>query len=240
MGNPRISVLQNADLDALFSAQCWAELAGSAQRFLARLDLDGFTKKMRITDGLGRTHIHVVSTLPASLQDSFRNLDGTESDPIDMHVNRQGIPLAWEIEDMCDKPGDSPYHELKCLGIRAGWSVATRSEHSFSRIDVYSRQTPDLSRVGLHSDLLLFSCYLNDATRDLWMRLAPKAKVPVLTEREQQCLRWSASGKTSDEIGTILGISKNTVYFHLKRAASKFEVYGTRHAISRAMELRLI
>jgi DNA-binding CsgD family transcriptional regulator len=62
----------------------------------------------------------------------------------------------------------------------------------------------------------------------------------VLTEREQQCLRWSASGKTSDEIGTILGISKNTVYFHLKKAASKFEVYGTRHAISRAMELKLI
>jgi DNA-binding CsgD family transcriptional regulator len=235
-----ISALQNADLDALFAAQDWAELAASARRFLASLDLDGFTKKMRITDGLGRTHIHVVSTLPANLQDRFRNLDGTQADPIDMHVNHQTIPLAWEIENMCAQPGSSSYHELKRLGIRAGWSVATRGEHSFSRVDVYSRQTPDFSQVSLHSDLLLFSCYLNDAARDLWRRLTPKAKVPVLTEREQQCLRWSASGKTSDEIGTILGISKNTVYFHLKRAASKFEVYGTRHAISRAMELRLI
>jgi DNA-binding CsgD family transcriptional regulator len=232
--------LQSGDLAALFDADSWAGFTETAHRFLASRDLDGFMKKMRITDGMGRAHIHVVSTLPASLQDGFRNVNGPDADPIDTHVNRHGIPMTWDIQDTPGSVRSGTYHELKCLGIRAGWSVGTRGEHSFSRVDVYSRRPREFSRTNLHSDLLLFSYYLDDAARALWLRLTPTAKPPVLTEREQQCLRWSASGKTSDEIGTILGISKNTVYFHLKKAASKFEVYGTRHAISRAMELKLI
>lgn len=62
----------------------------------------------------------------------------------------------------------------------------------------------------------------------------------MLTEREQQCFRWSASKETSIEIGTIPGISQNTVYFHLKKAAVKFEVDSTRHVISHAMKTGLI
>lgn len=238
MGSAVAPALQNDDLTALFEAKDWPDLANIAQRFLLGLDLDCFMKKMRITDSIGRMHIQVVSTLPPDLQDGFRKCDDADGDPVDMHVNRQCIPLTWEIHETGSHA--RPYQDLKSLGIRAGWSVATRGEHSFSRIDVYSRRQHDFSRMGLNSHLMLFSCYLNDAARALWSRLAPKVSVPVLTEREQQCLRWSASGKTSEEIGVILGISKNTVYFHLKRAASKFEVYGTRHAISRAMELRLI
>jgi LuxR family quorum-sensing transcriptional regulator LasR len=156
------------------------------------------------------------------------------------HVERLGIPIAWQIETVCAQAPASPYHELRETGILAGLSAAIRSEDSFSRIDFYSKTAGSFSPLRFRSELLLFSCYLNEAARTLWSQQSPKVSAPILTSREQQCLHWSANGKTSNEIGSILGISQNTVYYHLKKAASKFEVYGTRHAISRALQMGLI
>lgn len=62
----------------------------------------------------------------------------------------------------------------------------------------------------------------------------------LLTVREHACLAWSAAGKTGKETALILGISHHTVYFHLKNAARKFEVYTTRQAISHAIRLGLL
>ncbi|WP_352659190.1 helix-turn-helix transcriptional regulator [Mesorhizobium sp. M0317] len=40
---------------------------------------------------------------------------------------------------------------------------------------------------------------------------------PPLSSREKECLLWVAKGKSSWDIETTLGISKNTVNFQLKR-----------------------
>jgi LuxR family quorum-sensing system transcriptional regulator SolR len=51
---------------------------------------------------------------------------------------------------------------------------------------------------------------------------AQKAKWdPKLTEREIDVIRWTAEGKTSEEIGSILGISKRTVDYHIYNIISK-------------------
>jgi DNA-binding NarL/FixJ family response regulator len=45
-----------------------------------------------------------------------------------------------------------------------------------------------------------------------------------LTPREIETLTWSARGKTSDEIATILSLSKRTVDFHIDNARAKLGV----------------
>jgi DNA-binding CsgD family transcriptional regulator len=225
------------DFRTLLESSNWESLASTAQHLLYQLGLDGFMVKMLIADSIGRPLNHVLSTLPAGLNARFCTADSCGSDPVAVHVKSRSVPLTWEIDELCAVP-DSPYDGLKNLGIRTGWSVGARVECSVNRIDIYSRQARDFSRI--ESALLMLSCYLGDASHAIWLRQKLDNNAPTLSEREQQCLRWSAKGKTSSEIGMILGISPNTVYFHLKNAALKFNVYGTRHAISRAMELRLI
>ncbi|MFM9436551.1 DNA-binding CsgD family transcriptional regulator [Janthinobacterium sp. CG_23.3] len=225
---------------ALMQAQDWQQLVRASQDALAPLAVDSFLKIMKIADGAGRTHLHVVSSLPSSVADLFLGADENGSDPVMRHVARTGIPLAWDIDQLCREGPTQIYQGLKASGIRTGLSIAGRSEHNFSRIDFYSMGNASFSGQQQRNHLLLFSCYLNEAARTLWRQQSPKVDTPVLTSRERQCLRWSASGKTSNEIGSILGISQNTVYYHLKKAASKFQVYGTRHAISRAIEMGLI
>ncbi|TGN75043.1 LuxR family transcriptional regulator [Bradyrhizobium yuanmingense] len=61
-----------------------------------------------------------------------------------------------------------------------------------------------------------------------------------LSEREKDCLRWVAKGKSSWEIGKILNISENTVNFHLKNAIRKLGTTNRAHAIAKAIRLGLI
>ncbi|WP_456727161.1 LuxR family transcriptional regulator [Bradyrhizobium sp. USDA 3397] len=62
----------------------------------------------------------------------------------------------------------------------------------------------------------------------------------ALSEREQDCLRWVAAGKSSWEIGKILQISENTVNFHLKNAMRKLGATSRVQAAIVAIRLNLI
>ncbi|WP_445219810.1 autoinducer binding domain-containing protein [Bradyrhizobium sp. Pa8] len=62
----------------------------------------------------------------------------------------------------------------------------------------------------------------------------------TLSEREKDCLRWVAEGKSSWEIGKILNVSENTVNFHLKNAIRKLGTANRTHGIAKAIRLCLI
>ena len=61
-----------------------------------------------------------------------------------------------------------------------------------------------------------------------------------LSDREKACLRWTALGKSSWEIGRILMISENTVIFHIKNAMRKLGVNNRTLAAVKAVQLGLI
>ena len=86
---------------------------------------------------------------------------------------------------------------------------------------------------------MLLHLYMHDAAQAIWQSQTANVKAQLST-REIECLSWSAIGKTSREIGMILGISRRTVYFHLTNVAAKLDVETTRHAISRAVSLGLL
>ena len=68
----------------------------------------------------------------------------------------------------------------------------------------------------------------------------PQAPVEKLTAREIECLRWSAAGKSSDEIAIILTISSHTVVSYLKSAMRKLNAVNRMQAIARACRYRLL
>ncbi|MGO9935039.1 MAG: response regulator [Steroidobacteraceae bacterium] len=62
----------------------------------------------------------------------------------------------------------------------------------------------------------------------------------ALNDREVECLTWSARGKTSPEIATILNIAKRTVNFHIENACRKLNVSTRTEAVVKATSGRLI
>jgi DNA-binding NarL/FixJ family response regulator len=72
------------------------------------------------------------------------------------------------------------------------------------------------------------------ARNEIWSRQV------ALNDRELECLTWSARGKTSPEIGTILSLSKRTVNFHIENACRKLNVSTRTEAAAKATSGRLI
>lgn len=62
----------------------------------------------------------------------------------------------------------------------------------------------------------------------------------VLTEREIQCLSWTAAGKTSLEIAEILGLSEHTVNHYLNQVTRKLEAVNRTQAVVKAIRRGLI
>lgn len=62
----------------------------------------------------------------------------------------------------------------------------------------------------------------------------------LLTAREIEVLRWLAHGKTSRDTAAILGISADTVNFHVKNATAKLGAANKTAAAVRAVVLGLL
>ncbi|TGD75701.1 helix-turn-helix transcriptional regulator [Mangrovimicrobium sediminis] len=58
-----------------------------------------------------------------------------------------------------------------------------------------------------------------------------RQNVESLSDREHEVLTWVSQGKSNEEIGTILGISHNTVKNHLKRIFNKMGVTARSQAV---------
>lgn len=61
-----------------------------------------------------------------------------------------------------------------------------------------------------------------------------------LTRREQEVLLWAAAGKTSSDIGEILGIAERTVTTHVVNAADKLGAHNKTQAVAMAIQRRYI
>jgi DNA-binding CsgD family transcriptional regulator len=59
--------------------------------------------------------------------------------------------------------------------------------------------------------------------------------VPVLSDRQRECLLWVARGKTSAETAMILGIATETVIQHLKMARERYQVHCKQSLIVSAL-----
>ncbi|MBP1850435.1 DNA-binding CsgD family transcriptional regulator [Rhizobium halophytocola] len=62
----------------------------------------------------------------------------------------------------------------------------------------------------------------------------------MLTEREIDCLNWTAAGKTSVEIAEILGLSEHTINHYLNRATRKLDTVNRTQAVAKALRIGLI
>ena len=61
-----------------------------------------------------------------------------------------------------------------------------------------------------------------------------------ISPREREVLNWLKLGKTNAEISDVLGISKNTVKYHLKMIMQKLSTRTRTQTVAAALERRLI
>ncbi|MER9356241.1 LuxR family transcriptional regulator [Mesorhizobium sp. M0514] len=129
--------------------------------------------------------------------------------------------------------------EAAMFGLRSGISVPLRGPNDSFAIMSFAqpcnRECPNRT-----------ISYLQFAAVHFQLRAAKfenqsgVGEVPKLSLRERECILWVTRGKSSWETGKILGISVNTVNFHIKNVMRKLNAANRTAAAIKAVSLGII
>lgn len=148
--------------------------------------------------------------------------------------------LTWSEALFKDAP--DLWQEMQTFGFRHGWTYAVQNGLHDQGILSLSRSSAAITERELQDkqqsmQLVAWFCYV--ACAKLW-RDETVSDLPNLTERESEIMRWSADGKSAQDIADILSISKNTVDFHIKNSVNKLNAPNKTAAVMQATVLGML
>lgn len=188
-----------------------------------------------------------VSTYPEAWVQRYQREGYIFHDPTVARARLSGSAFRWD-----DIPTAGPetastmarriMGEAGDFGVRHGMTVPVHAPDTFGALSL-SLNLPDREALEIHhhgrAAFVMLGMHAHEAARRLLMPGARDlAGMPGgLTNRELDCARWLAEGKTNWEIGQILGISTNTVNAHVTAAMRKLNVHSRAHLVARIVAM---
>lgn len=180
-----------------------------------------------------------LTTYPAAWRDHYRARHYRRVDPVLEAARQVTAPFGWR-----DLPGLMALDPVQRrilgeageAGLADGVSVPLHGAAGQVACLTFARargRVPEVHRQTLARLAHLFAA-------DQLGSGVPAVRLPHLTGRERQCLTWACRGKSSWDIGRILGMSSQTVDFHLRNVRNKFGTGSRVAAGIAAMRLGLI
>lgn len=201
--------------------------------------------------GMSLEQAYLRSNYPAVWRSFYDTEKLVHVDPTVAHCVAHSTSLVWSPSLFRSGPQQIMYEEASGHGLRSGvtlpmhgprgelgilcWVNDARPSRAFDRH--VSAVLPELSLlrdVAFQSGIDFAQMTANPAGELV------KETRPDLSERELECLKWVMVGKTSWEIGQILGISLSTVNFHVMSFKRKLEANSRNQAVIKAIKLGLL
>ncbi|MDW9419201.1 LuxR family transcriptional regulator [Sinorhizobium meliloti] len=181
-----------------------------------------------------------ISTYPEEWQEHCLQNGYDILDPSAKPGVLQWSPLTWDDAYKDPNTADRErriFDEAKEFGLDTGVTIPLpwpwKISPTMSFVRTGTRGLSDFAITYLHAATLLFHIKVVEC-------LDLSADVPRLTARQKECLSWVLKGKSSWDIGTILGITSNTVDFHIKGAMKRLGAVNRMVAAKKAEQLGLI
>ncbi|MEL6794477.1 MAG: LuxR family transcriptional regulator [Pseudomonadota bacterium] len=167
-------------------------------------------------------------------------------DPVALTTRRSRMPFFWDRGAFLRgfrKEQRSVFYEARAFEIGAGYSIPIAGPRGdigvFSLVGARSGDVDDaIGEAG--GSIYLKAVQVHDRMLDLTGARREPDTDHALSPREIECLRWTADGKTSDQIAEIVSISAATVNYHLKNAIAKLDAANRHHAAIKAIRMGMI
>ena len=183
----------------------------------------------------GRT---IITNWPSELLTLFDQANLLQTSPILLRLRQSVLPFRYSMDDISRERGNDASRALfKRFGMNEGAyfpthdALGNRGTVGFAgeKVCFSLQQMMELSYLSLH----------------IYQRLAEIRAIDVrpvetLTDREIDCLNWTAAGKSSAEIADILTLSEHSVNHYLNRATKKLETVNRTQAVAKCLRLGLI
>lgn len=196
----------------------------------------------RMPGGTARTlqSVSVVSSWPAELMTRYDKAVMLPASPVFLRVLGSTVPYGLDLEKQAD--GKS---------ARDAEVLALFRDYNMERFVFFPVCDPDGHRgivsfygdreLPTHQEMLELTMIAIRVYERLY-HIGRHDHRPGedLTEREIDCLNWTAAGKTSAEISEILGLSEHTVNHYLNRATRKLDTVNRTQAVAKAIRTGII
>jgi LuxR family transcriptional regulator, quorum-sensing system regulator CviR len=210
--------------------------------------MQGVLPHQRLACGIGNIsggrvkpyHI-LLRDFPERYIDTLRQPDGTIDSPLMRRWRTKREPVLVELES-------------NIVGIAISYLSRIR-RYGFTNAAVHGM-------LDIQGDVTSFFCFANiperlncrhsyilklltpplhvALTRAAQFRRASMTPQETLSERQLEILRWINKGKTNWEIAKILGVSDDTVKYHITQIHMRLKVTNRTQAVTKALRLRLI
>lgn len=173
---------------------------------------------------------------PETWQRHYRANRYIEIDPTIDSITQRNGPYVWDQLSSLDVQRRRLFDDVRDLGVGWGLTVPIHMADGSTFLASFGARA---TNVAQRHKLLLSLAAAQFVERYATLS-DPPAPTLQLTPRERDCLTWTARGKSAWEIGVLLGISENTVNFHIKQACAKLGSHGRIQGVVRAIMLGLI
>jgi LuxR family quorum sensing-dependent transcriptional regulator len=158
-----------------------------------------------------------------------------KADPLVQEISLAQRPFFWS--EALQRRHMTPFDkrimgERASAGMTEGFIVPVYQVSGYTGVVSYAGREPRADRES-RSALAMASMFLYNKLSVLHRK--EERRRLDLTDRELECLRWAAVGKSDWEIGQILLISAKTVNYHIENAKRKFGVATRIQAILAAV-----
>ncbi|MBA1429826.1 autoinducer binding domain-containing protein [Pseudomonas fluorescens] len=212
-----------------------------ALRALRELRFDFFAYGMCSATPFMRPKTYMYGNYPQHWIQRYQSANYAKIDPTVKHSKVSSAPILWSNELFRDCPG--LWSEANDSNLCHG--LAQPSFNTQGRVGVLSLARKD-NAISLQEFEALKPVTKAFAAAALEKISALEGDIRVFntdvefSERECDVLRWTADGKTSEEIGVIMGVCADTVNYHHRNIQRKIGASNRVQAVSYAVALGYI
>lgn len=203
------------------------------------LGFDHFSYITQVPLSPTRVYYFLISEMPQEWTDHYKDRHYAAVDPVMQYVSETKTAVFWDDialkVDLCQEM----IEDAERCGVRFGATAPISDSGLRGGLFSIARGQPVSQDVVERQRILLWlqwvGVQLHQQVQNTLLVHAEGLHEPELTKRERQCLAWAAEGKTSWEIGQIVGISEKTVVHHLRGASYKLGCNRRQGAITKAV-----
>ncbi len=189
-----------------------------------------------------KTEYVAVGNTPDAFLEISRDNSFARRDPVHQRLTHLTKPLIYDQAFYVDAGAGELWEMYAPFGYRTGVAVGVQMSGYRRLLLGMDREAPlpkDPSKLNrMIADLQLLAVHAQEAAGRLL--LSKRSVETRLPPRQLEILKLTMEGKSAWVVGSLLGISENTVNYHMKQLFKLLDVSTKHQAVLKAMELGIL
>jgi LuxR family quorum-sensing system transcriptional regulator SolR len=197
------------------------------------------------TSAHGPAVLQVSTPLPLEVFTAYHERGLLDLDELVAHCATETTPGIWKLADseLLKAAPELAEHFKAVWATRVFWPVhGANGEHGMLAFNSGNPDLPEAVRASLPDIMIhgqMLAHRLHEYLRKTGVLVSPFREVK-LNERELEILTYAAKGDDTGQISSIVGVTADTVKYHVNHAIAKMGAKNRLEAVARAVHLGII